>query len=76
MHHRMRQKGKYWAGPLPEAYTPYEDVVDTMLDNILDSMECKNCNICDHSYSICVQGNNMDDETCSLSDAIEQNTIP
>ena len=50
---------------------PYEEVVDTIWDDILDEMELKNCKICDDSDSSCVEDIEIDVVTLSLSDALE-----
>ena len=57
-----------------ESYITDEDVVNTMVDDILEAMELKNGKICDASDSRCVRRYEMDDETYSLSDGLEQNT--
>ena len=36
-----------------EVYIPDQDVVDTMVADIMEAMELKNIKICDDSYSIC-----------------------
>ena len=36
----------------PEAYMPYEDVINTVVDDILEATERQNGKICDDSYSI------------------------
>ena len=41
---------------------PYEEVVDTMGDDILDEMEWKNGNICDDYYSSCGEEHEIYDE--------------
>ena len=45
-----------------EADMPYEEVVDTMVDNILDEMEWKNCKICNDYDSRCGEEHEIDDE--------------
>ena len=52
----------------------YKDVVDTMVDDMLEAMEKKNGNICDDSNSICGEEYEIDDNTHSMSDELEQNT--
>ena len=47
----------------PEDEMPYEEVVDTMGDDILDEMEWKNGNICDDSDSRCGEEHKFDDGT-------------
>ena len=44
----------------PEAYITYEDAVDTMGDDILEVMECKNGNLCDDSDPIFGEEHEMD----------------
>ena len=39
----------------PQAEISDEDLVDTMLDDMLDDMECGNDRICDDDYYICGQ---------------------
>ena len=48
----------------------YEDMVDTMGDDMLEAMELKNGKMCDESYSKCGVEHEMDDDTYSLSDAL------
>ena len=58
-----------------EVYITDEDVVDTMGDDIMESMEIKNGNIYDDYDYIFGEEHEMDDETYSLSDSLEQITI-
>ena len=41
---------------------PYEQVFDTMGDDMLDEMELKNGKICDDSDSSCVEEHEIDDD--------------
>ena len=50
---------------------PHENVVDTMLDDIMEAMEHKNGDICSNYDYSCVEEHAMDDKTYSLSDALE-----
>ena len=54
---------------------PYEDVIDTMRDGTLDETERKNGNICDDSDYSFGEEHEMDYNTYSLSDTLEQNII-
>ena len=47
----------------PEADMKYEDVVDTIRDDMLDEMEWKNGKICDDSDSSCGEEHEIDDDT-------------
>ena len=47
----------------PEADIPYEEVVDTMGNNIMDEMELKNGKICDDSDSRCGEEHEIVDDT-------------
>ena len=47
----------------PEADMKYEDVVDTIRDDMLDEMEWKNGKICDDSDSSCGEEHGIDDYT-------------
>ena len=46
-----------------EAEMPYEEVVDSMGDDMLDEMEWKNGNIYDDSDSSCWEEQEIDDDT-------------
>ena len=47
----------------PEAEMPYEEVVDSMGDDMLDEMEWKNGKICDESDSSCGEEHEIDNDT-------------
>ena len=53
---------------------PYEDVVDTMGDDMLETMEIKNGKICNDSYSSHGGEHEMDDDSYSLSYDLERNS--
>ena len=59
----------------PESYILDKDVFDNIGDGMLKEKELKNGKICDDSDSRFVEEHEMDDDTYSLSDALEQHTI-
>ena len=59
----------------PEDYMKNEDMVDTMVDDIMEEMERKNGKICDNSYSSCGEEHEMYNNTYYPSDSLEQNNI-
>ena len=52
-----------------------EDVVYTIVNDMLEEMELKNGKICDDSNYSCGGQHEMDDDTYSLSDALEKNVM-
>ena len=46
-----------------------------MLDDIIEAMELKNGDICSNYDYSCAEEHAMDDDTYSLSDALEKNSI-
>ena len=56
----------------PKADMPDEVVVDTVGDDMMESMEWKNGKICDDSDSRCGEEHEMDDDTQYRSDVLEK----
>ena len=55
-----------------DACFPYEYLVDTLVDDMLDAMEIKNDKICDISDSRFGEEHIMDEDTYSISDAYSE----
>ena len=53
---------------------PYEEAVDTIVDDIIEAMEWKTFKICDESDSRCVYEHEMGYGTQSLYDSLEEYT--
>ena len=60
-----------YSADIPVDYMPDEDLVDTMVNDMLEAMELKSGEICDDYDSSCGRKHKMYEDTYSLSDAHE-----